>query len=95
MKFTTIALAMVLALSSTFAVAEKNPVTGAQGGATGAPGVKTSPTPSQATQGGTSGVPGVKTESTPDQATSTTDKSGATTSRSSTEPSKPENAMTK
>jgi hypothetical protein len=94
MKF-TIALATVLALSSTFALAEENPATGAQGGATGVPGVKTSPTPSQATQGGTTGVPGVKTEPTPDQATSTTEKSGTTTSKSTTEPSKLEKAMTK
>jgi hypothetical protein len=62
MKLTTIALATVFALSSTFALAEENPATGAQGGATGVPGVKTNPTPEQATQGGTTGVPGAKTE---------------------------------
>jgi hypothetical protein len=95
MKLTTIALAMAFALSSTFALAEENPATGAQGGSTGVPGVKTNPTPAQATQGGTTGVPGVKTEPTPDQATSTTDKGGTTTSKSTTEPSKPARAMTK
>jgi hypothetical protein len=94
MKLTTIALAMVFALSSTFALAEENPATGAQGGATGVPGVKTNPTPEQATQGGTTGVPGAKTEPTPDQATSKTDKSGSTT-KSTTDPTTPEKKMTK
>ena len=75
MKMRTIALVTVFALLSTFALAEENPATGAQGGATGVPGVKTNPTPEQATQGGTTGVPGVKTEPTPDQAT-ITEKSG-------------------
>ena len=60
MKMRTIALVTVFALLSTFALAEENPATGAQGGATGVPGVKTNPTPEQATQGGTTGVPGVK-----------------------------------
>ena len=95
MKLTTIALATVFALSSTFALAEENPATGAQGGATGVPGVKTNPTPEQATQGGTTGVPGAKTEPTPDQATSKTDKSGSTTAKSTTDPTTPEKKMTK
>jgi hypothetical protein len=95
MKLTTLLLATAFALSSSFALAEENPATGAQGGSTGVPGVKTNPTPEHATQGGTTGVPGVKTEPTPDQATSTTDKSGTTTSKSTTEPSKPEKSMTK
>jgi hypothetical protein len=95
MKLAAIIMATALTLSSTFALAEENPATGAQGGSTGVPGVKTNPTPEQATQGGTTGVPGLKTEPTPDQATSTTDKSGTTTSKSTTEPSKPEKAMTK
>jgi hypothetical protein len=71
MKLRTIALAAVLALSSTFAFAQQNGATGAQGGATGVPGVKTNPTPAQASEGESTGVPGVKTEPTPDQATST------------------------
>jgi hypothetical protein len=95
MKLTTLVLATAFAFSGTFALAEENPATGAQGGSTGVPGVKTNPTPEQATQGGTTGVPGVKTEPTPDQATSTTDKSGTTTSKSTTDPAKPEKAMTK
>jgi hypothetical protein len=95
MRFTTIALVTAFALSSTFAFAEENPATGAQGGATGVPGVKTNPTPEQATQGGTTGVPGAKTEPTPDQATSTTDKSGTATSKSTTDPTTPEKKMTK
>jgi hypothetical protein len=41
MKLRIIALAAVFALSSTFALAEENPATGAQGGATGVPGAKT------------------------------------------------------
>ena len=64
MKMRTIALVMAFALSSTFALAQQNEATGAQGGATGVPGVKTNPTPAQATQGGPTGVPGVKTEPT-------------------------------
>jgi hypothetical protein len=92
MKFTTIALATAVALSSTFALAEENPATGAQGGVTGVPGVKTNPTPEQ---GGTTGVPGAKTEPTPDQATSKTDKSGTATSKSTTDPTTPEKKMTK
>jgi hypothetical protein len=60
MKLRTIALAAVLALSSTFAFAQQNGATGAQGGATGVPGVKTNPTPAQASEGGSTGVPGVK-----------------------------------
>jgi hypothetical protein len=95
MKLRTIALAAVFALSSTFALAEENPATGAQGGATGVPGAKTNPTPPQASQGGTTGVPGVKTEPTPDQATSTTDKSGTARSKSTTDPATPEKKMTK
>ena len=95
MKFTTIALATALALSSTFAVAEENPATGAQGGATGVPGVKTNPTPEQATQGGTTGTPGAKTEPTPDQATSKSDRSGAAINKSTTDPTTPEKSMTK
>jgi hypothetical protein len=78
MKLRTIALATAFALSSTFALAQQNEATGAQGGATGVPGVKTNPTPAQATQGGATGVPGVKTEPTPDQATSTSGTSGTT-----------------
>jgi hypothetical protein len=78
MKLGTIALAMALALSSTFALAQQNGATSAQGGATGVPGVKTNPTPAQATHGGTTGVPGVKTEPTPDQATSTSGTTGTT-----------------
>ncbi len=73
MKLRTIALATLFALSSTFALAEENPATGAQGGATGAPVVKTNPTPEA--QGG--GTPGAKTA---DQATSST--TGASTSGS-------------
>ena len=95
MKFTTIALATALALSSTFAVAEENPATGAQGGATGVPGVKTNPTPEQATQGGATGVPGAKTEPTPDHATSKSDRSGAAIKKSTTDPTPPDKSMTK
>src|SRR3984957_20723552 len=69
MKPRTIALATAFALSSTFALAQQNPATGAQGGATGVPGVKTNPTPEKAAQGGTPGAPGAKM---PDQATSST-----------------------
>jgi hypothetical protein len=59
MQLRTIALAMAFALSSTtFALAQQNEPTGAQGGATGVPGVKTNPTPAQATQGGATGVLG-------------------------------------
>jgi hypothetical protein len=76
MKPRTIALATAFALSSTFALAQQNPATGAQGGATGVPGVKTNPT-AEAAQGGTPGAPGAKT---PDQATSST--TGANTSGS-------------
>jgi hypothetical protein len=75
MKLTTIALATAFALSSTFVLAQ-NAATGAQGGATGVPGVKTNPTPEQAAQGGATGVPGVKTNPTPEQATSTSGTSG-------------------
>src|ERR1700691_3414907 len=71
MKLRTIALAAALVLSSTFAFAKQNGATGAQGGATGVPGVKTNPTPAQASEGGSTGVSGVKTEPTPDQARST------------------------
>jgi hypothetical protein len=99
MKFSMIALATALALSSTLAVAQQNEATGAQGGATGVPGVKTNPTPAQASEGGPTGVPGVKTEPTPEQATSTSGTSGkatsngtAATSGSTTQPDK---AMTK
>jgi hypothetical protein len=95
MKLRIIALATIFALSSTFALTEENPATGAQGGATGVPGVKTNPTPAQATQGGTTGAPGVKTEPTPDQATSTTEKSGTATTKSTTDPATPEKKMTK
>ena len=77
MKLRTIALATAFALSSTFALAQQNPATGAQGGATGVPGVKTNPTPEEAAQGGTPGAPGAKT---PDQATWST--TGANTSGS-------------
>ena len=95
MRLTTIAVATAFALSSTFALAEENPATGAQGGATGVPGVKTNPTPEQASQGGATGVPGAKTEPTPDQATSTTDKNGTATTKSTTDPTTPEKKMTK
>ena len=74
-------LVMAFALSSTFALAQQNEATGAQGGATGVPGLKTNPTPAQATQGGPTGVPGVKTEPTPDQATSTSGTSGTATTK--------------
>ena len=52
MKVRTIALAAAFALSSTFALAQG---TGAQGGATGVPGVKTNPTPDQTTGANTKG----------------------------------------
>jgi hypothetical protein len=96
MKLRTIALATAFALSSTFALAQQNGATGAQGGATGVPGVKTNPTPAQATQGGATGVPGVKTEPTPDQATSTsgTNTNGAI-SKGTADPATPPKAMTK
>jgi hypothetical protein len=87
MKLSTIALATALALSSTFAFAQQNGATGAQGGATGVPGVKTNPTPAQASKGGSAGVPGVKTEPTPDQATSTSGKSGTVTNKGIADPS--------
>jgi hypothetical protein len=52
MKQRTIALAIVFTLSSTFAVAQgTNAGTGETGGATGVPGVKTNPNPSQGTGG--------------------------------------------
>ena len=98
MKLTTIALATAFALSSTFALAQQNEATGAQGGATGVPGVKTNPTPAQATQGGATGVPGVKTEPTPDQATSTSGTSGTAINKGTADPSgstAPPKAMTK
>jgi hypothetical protein len=95
MKLRIIALAAVFALSSTFALAEENPATGAQGGATGVPGAKTNPTSPQASQGGTTGVPGVKTEPTPDQATSTSGTSGTATNKATTEPTTPAKGMTK
>jgi hypothetical protein len=95
MKLRTIALATVFAVSSTFALAEQNEATGAQGGATGVPGVKTNPTPDQATQGGATGVPGVKTEPTPDQATSTSGTSGAATTKATTDPTAPAKGMSK
>jgi hypothetical protein len=85
MKFRTIALATAFALSSTFALAQN--ATGAQGGATGVPGVKTNPTPEQAAQGGATGVPGVKTNPTPDQATSTSGTSGTAISHGTANPS--------
>jgi hypothetical protein len=96
MKLRTIALATAFALSSTFALAQQNEATGAQGGATGVPGVKTNPTPAQATQGGATGVPGVKTEPTPDQATSTsgTNTNGAK-SKGTADPTTRQKAMTK
>jgi hypothetical protein len=95
MKLRTIALAMAFALSSTFALAQQNGATGAQGGATGVPGVKTNPTPDQAAQGGTTGVPGVKTEPTPDQATSTSGTTGTATNKGTAEPTAPAKGMTK
>ena len=95
MKFSTIATATALALSSTFALAEQNGATGAQGGATGVPGVKTNPTPDQATQGGATGVPGVKTEPTPDQATSISGSAGIATNKGTAEPTTPAKGMTK
>jgi hypothetical protein len=98
MKFRTIVLAITFALSSTFALAQQNGATGAQGGATGVPGVKTNPTPEQAAQGGATGVPGVKTNPTPDQATSTSGTSGTAISHGTTDPSgstAPPKAMTK
>ena len=51
----TIALATLFALSSTFALADENPATGAQGGATGVPGVKTNPTQEKAAKGARAG----------------------------------------
>jgi hypothetical protein len=95
MKLRTTALAMAFALSSTLALAQQNEATGAQGGATGVPGVKTNPTPAQATQGGATGVPGVKTEPTPDQATSTSGTSGTATTKSTADPTTPAKGMTK
>jgi hypothetical protein len=95
MKLRTIALATVFALSSTFAFAQQNEATGAQGGSTGVPGVKTNPTPKQATQGGPTGVPGVKTEPTPDQATSTSGTGGTATNKRTAEPTTPAKGMTK
>jgi hypothetical protein len=87
MKLNTIVVAAALALSSTFALAQQNGATGAQGGATGVPGVKTNPTPAQASEGGSTGVPGVKTEPTPDQATSTSGTSGTAISKGTADPS--------
>jgi len=87
MKLRTIALATAFALASTIALAQQNGATGAQGGATGVPGVKTNPTPEQAAQRGSSGVPGVKTEPTPDQATSTSGTSGTAISKGTCDPS--------
>jgi hypothetical protein len=95
MKLRTTALAMAFALSSTLALAQQNEATGAQGGATGVPGVITNPTPAQATQGGATGVPGVKTEPTPDQATSTSGTSGTATNKGTAEPTTPAKGMTK
>jgi hypothetical protein len=95
MKLRTIALAAALAATSTFALAQQNEATGAQGGATGVPGVKTNPTPAQATQGGATGVPGVKTEPTPDQATSTSGTTGTATNKETTDPTAPVKKMTK
>jgi hypothetical protein len=98
MKLRIIALAAVFALLSTFALAEENPATGAQGGATGVPGAKINPTPPQASQGGTTGVPGVKTEPTPDQATSTSGTSGTAINKGIADPSgstAPPKTMTK
>ena len=69
----TIALATLFALSSTFALADENPATGAQGGATGVPGVETNPTQEKAAQGSTHGA------KTPQPTSSTT---GANTSGS-------------
>jgi hypothetical protein len=86
MKARTIALATALALSSTFAFAQQNGSTGAQGGATGVPGVKTNPTPAQASEGGSTGVPGVKTEPTPDQATSTSGTSRTPINKGTADP---------
>jgi hypothetical protein len=96
MKFRTIALATAFALSSTFALAQN--ATGAQGGATGVPGVKTNPTPEQAAQGGATGTPGIKTNPTPDQATSTSGTSGTAINHGNADPSgstAPPKAMTK
>ena len=87
MKRSTIVLAGALAMTSTFALAQQNTATGAQGGATGVPGVKTNPTPAQATQGGATGVPGVKTEPTPDQSTSTSGTTGTATNKGTAGPS--------
>src|ERR1035441_4886025 len=98
MKLRTIALETVFALSSTFALAKQNEATGAQGGATGVPGVKTNPTPEQAAQGGATGVPGVKTNPTPEQATSTSGTSGTAINKGTADPSgstAPPKAMTK
>jgi hypothetical protein len=87
MKPCMIVLAAALALSSTFAIAQQNGATGAQGGATGVPGVKTNPTPAQASESGSTGVPGVKTEPTRDQATSTSGKSGTAINKGTADPS--------
>jgi hypothetical protein len=98
MKLSTILLAATFALSSTFAFAQQNGATGAQGGATGVPGVKTNPTPAQASDGGSTGVPGIKTEPTPDQATSRSGTSGTAISKGTADPSgstAPPKAMTK
>jgi hypothetical protein len=98
MKLRTIALAAAFALSSTFALAQQNEATGAQGGATGVPGVKTNPTPEQAAQGGATGVPGIKTNPTPEQATSTSGTSGTAINKGTADPSgstAPPKAMTK
>jgi hypothetical protein len=54
MKSTTLALAAMLALPSSFAIAQTGAGAGAQGGATGVPGVKTNPTHDPATTTGTS-----------------------------------------
>jgi hypothetical protein len=98
MKLNTVLFATAFALSSTFAFAQQNGATGAQGGATGVPGVKTNPTPAQASDGGSTGVPGVKTEPTPDQATSRSGTSGTAISKGTADPSgstAPPKAMTK
>jgi hypothetical protein len=87
MKLRTIASATAFALVSTFALAQQNGATGAQGGATGVPGVKTNPTPEQAAQGGSTGVRGVKTEPTPDQATSTSGTSSTAINKGTADPS--------
>jgi hypothetical protein len=74
MKLATIALAGALAFTSTFAVAQGagGAGTGAQGGATGVPGVKTNPTPDQATSTSGANANGAMNQGTTGNSTGTT-----------------------